>query len=499
MTVSALLAALFVGSFFHIDLGPKIESPLAYNMPPAYVMTVSADLKEGTSAADPITPETAWWKLFNEPVLDRCIDEAFAKNRDLEHALAVIAQARASFKIARGNQRPSLSVGVDISRSYVLGDANGTANETNTMDPAAGMSYEMDLWGKLQKATRAAKENIIATEAAKNAIRLALASEVAKNYFSLRATDKQILIAEANLLSQKQTLELTRYMYEHGQVSELDLRRSEALVHSTEIELQRLQLALSQYENSLLLLMGSSPEEFAKREIPRGVNVDELPPCPEIPEDLPVRLLVQRPDIIEAEYTYRTALANIGSARAEQYPAISFTGLIGNLADSPQTMFSGPSGWSAAAAFLAPIFNGGKLQANVKRNEAIAQQALASYYKTVQTAMKETLDAIAANQRNAEIVNSVIAQEIAQRRAYELAQIQYIDGSINQLDLLDAQRNLLSVQLEVIGDMSDRLNAAVSLCQALGGGWKYRADDDLEMKPLARPWAKDAARKDDRN
>ena len=167
MTTSALLAALFIGSFFHIDLGPKITSPLAYDMPPAYVASISGDLPaDKAPAAEKITPNTAWWTLFNEPVLNLCVDEAFRRNRDLEAALAAVAQSRASFKVARGEQRPSLNAQLDVSRSYILGGADGKRDETNVIEPAGGVSYEMDLWGKLQKATRAARENILATRVA---------------------------------------------------------------------------------------------------------------------------------------------------------------------------------------------------------------------------------------------------------------------------------------------------------------------------------------------
>ncbi|ANZ45076.1 efflux transporter outer membrane subunit [Cloacibacillus porcorum] len=489
MTTSALLAALFIGSFFHIDLGPKITSPLAYDMPPAYVSSVSGDIRADKAApVEKITPDTAWWTLFNEPVLNQCIDEAFRRNRDLEGALAAVAQSRAAFKVARGEQRPSLNAQLDASRSYILGGAEGKRDETNLLEPAGGVSYEMDLWGKLQKATRAARENILATEAAKNTVRLSLAGEVAKNYFSLRAADRQIQIAQENLKSQQRTLDLSKYQYEQGQVSELEVRRNEALVASTAVQVQQLQLAMTQYETSLLLLMGRDPKEFAAREVPRGAYIAELPPCPSIPEGLPAELLTQRPDILQAAFNYRTALANIGSAKAAQYPTISLSGLIGNVNNSVSDMLDGPTGWAAAAGIVAPLYNGGKLEANVKKTEAAAQQALAQYYKTVQNAMKETIDAINANEKSEEVVALEIKQEEAQRRAFELAQSQYLDGMTSQLDLLDAQRSLLAVQLQLEGSRADRLNSAVGLCLALGGGWQYRAGDDLETKELPTPW-----------
>ncbi|MEG1824980.1 MAG: efflux transporter outer membrane subunit [Cloacibacillus sp.] len=491
MTTSALLAALFIGSFFHIDLGPGVKSPLAYEMPPAYVLTVSQDAYIDKNAPLPkITPETAWWKLFDEPVLDRCVDEALSRNRDLEAAMAAVMQSRAAFKVARGSQRPSINAQIDVSRSYELGASNGVQNETNYLTPAGAANYEMDLWGKLQKATRAARENILATEAAKNTVRLALASEVAANYFSLRATDRQIVVAEENLMSQQKTLELSKFQYSHGQVSQLEVQRNEALVASTGVQVQQLQLAMRGYETSLLLLMGRDPKEFADLDVPRGAYIADLPTCPVIPEGIPADLLIQRPDIIQAVFSYRTALANIGSARAAQYPSISLTGLIGNINNTPQTLFNGPTGWSTAAGLVAPIYNGGKLSANVRKNEAIAQQALAQYYKAVQSAMKEVIDAIEANVKSERIVKLEEQQAEAQKKAYELAKTQFMDGKTSQLDLLDAERQLLSAQLQLEGGRAERFNAAVSLCRALGGGWQYTAPDDLQNKTLPKPWEK---------
>ena len=491
MTASALLAALFIGSFFHVDLGPAVRSPYAYEMPPAYVAAASQDTYVDKNAPIPkITPDTEWWKLFNEPVLDRCVEEAFSRNKDLEAALASVMQSRAAFKAARGAQRPEINANADISRSYELGASNGVQNETNYLSPYGAASYEMDLWGKLQKATRAAQEDILATEASKNTVRLALASEVAVNYFSLRAADRQIMIAQENLASQQKTLELSRSQYSAGQVSLLDVQRSEALTASTAVQVEQLRQKMRQYETSLLLLMGRDPKEFADINVPRGAFIADLPACPVIPEGVPADLLIQRPDILQAVFSYRTALANIGSARAAQYPSISLTGLIGNINDSPQSLFDGPTGWSAAAGFVAPLYNGGKLSANVRKNEAVAQQALAQYYKAVQSAMKDVVDAIDSNTRTARIVDFEEKQVQAQKKAYDLAYMQYRDGQTSQIDLLDAQRQLLSAELSLEGGRADRYNAAVGLCRALGGGWNSLAPGDLQKKALPKPWDK---------
>ena len=487
MTTSALLAALFIGSFFHINLGPDIKPPVSYDMPPAYV--ASADRAAAEPAIEKISPETAWWTLFKEPVLDKCVEEAFSKNRDLETALTRIAQARASFKEARGNQRPNIGAQGDASRSIILGNSNGASNETNVLDGIGAVSYEADLFGKLQKATRAEKENILATIAAKDSVRLALASSVVRTYFSLRAADKELAITKAALKSQIETVKLNRIRFEHGKISELDLRRSEALAASSAVSVRRLETALAQYENALLVLLGREPKEFVDRDIPRGAEIDELPEAPEIPSGIPADLLRQRPDVKQAEQNYKTALANLGSARAGQYPTISFSGLIGSVADDPSSVFTGPTGWSLAAQIFAPIYNGGKLSARARKAEGQAQQMWSLYYKTVQSAFEETMNALAVRDNSADILKFYQAQEQAQSRAYDLARVKYENGQTSQLELLDAERELLSVRLALEGACADRLSAAASLCAALGGGWNVKSASDIERRELQRPWS----------
>ncbi|MDD4160472.1 MAG: TolC family protein [Synergistaceae bacterium] len=490
MTASALLAALFVGSFFHINLGPEIKAPDPYDIPEAYVITLSDDIGYMKTASE-VRPDYAWWTSFGEPVLEKCINEAFSHNRDLESALAKVQQARAVFRESRGNQRPSLGVEIDATRTYTKVGTTDALNEQNLLYGLGAANYEADLWGKLQKATRAAKENILATEAAKNSVRLALASQVAKTYFSLRGTDKQLIVARKTLDTQNKTVALNRILYDNGSISELDLRRSESAAASSAVQVNQLEITLGKYENSLLVLMGREPKEFIARDIPRGLTLEELPVPPAVPLGIPAEMLRSRPDVKTAEQNYRTALANIGTARAGQYPTLSFDGLIGNpgrAVTDPAGLFSGATGWSLAAQVFVPIFNAGKLSARTAQAEAAAQQAWSDYYKTVQTAFEETVNSINTQAKTQEILAILGEQEKAQRRAYELASIRYSDGISSQIDLLDAERELLSVQLQLEGSRADRLNSIVDLYTSLGCGWAWKAHDDLEKRELPKPW-----------
>lgn len=492
MTTSVLLAALFIGSFFHINVGPEVKAPAPYDIPEAYVITLSDDVRTGQSVSG-VRPDYAWWTSFNEPVLEKCIDEAFSQNRDLESALAKVQQARAVFRETRGNQRPNIGVEIDATRAYTKVGTTEAINEQNILYGMGAASYETDLWGKLQKATRAAKENILATESAKNSVRLALTSQVAKTYFSLRGTDKQLIVARETLETQKKTIELNKILYDNGKISELELRRSESIAASSAIQVNQLEIALGKYENSLLVLMGREPKEFITKNIPRGLTLDELPVPPDVPLGLPAEMLSYRPDVKTAEQNYKTALANIGTARAGQYPSLTFNGLIGNpgrAVDDPSDLFTGATGWSLASQILVPIFNGGKLSARAAQAEAAAQQAWSAYYKTVQKAFEETMNSINTQAKTQEILALLEVQQKVQKRAYELANIRYTEGIASQIDLLDAERELLSVQLQLEGSRADRLNSIVDLYTALGSGWAWRAVDDLEKRELKKPWVK---------
>lgn len=490
MTASALLAALFLGSFFHINLGPEVKAPDPYDIPDAFVITISDDVRKQQPISG-VMPDFAWWTSFSEPVLEKCINEAFSRNRDLESALAKVQQARAVFRENRGNQRPNLGVEIDMTRTYTVEGTTNTLNEQNILYGLGAANYEADLWGKLQKATRASKESILATESAKNSVRLALASQVAKTYFSLRGTDKQLVVARETFESQKKTVALNKILYDNGRISELELRRSESIAASSAVKVNQLEIALGKYENSLLVLMGREPKEFILKDIPRGLTLDELPAPPDVPLGIPAEMLRYRPDVKTAEQNYKTALANIGTARAGQYPTLSFDGLIGNTGravNQPSDLFTGATGWSLAAQIFVPIFNAGKLSARAAQAEAAAQQAWSAYYKTVQTAFEETMNSINTQVKTEETLALLEEQMKAQKRAYELADVRYTEGIASQIDLLDAERELLSVQLQLEGSRADRLNSIVDLYTALGSGWAWRSPSDLENRDLQKPW-----------
>lgn len=467
MTTSGLLAALILGSFFHFDMGPAMTRPTT-QVPPAWTAAVSGDL---------VTPQTAWWTLFREPVLDRCVEEAFRNNRDLEQALARVEQARAVLGETRGQQSPELNLKVNTARARVIEGANGSSSPTNTNDVLGAVSYEADLWSKLRKATTAAKRQLLASEAARDTVRLSLAGQVTKTYFTLRGQDQQLQIARQTLSTREEALGLRKLRYDKGLTSELDYRQDQAETAVAAVQVRQLENAVARSEHALLVLLGRNPQELVANQVTRGVSLDALPQPPEIPPGLPSQLLERRPDIRQAEQSYLAALAKIGEAKAAQFPVLSLTGLFGSASTELEDLFTGPTAWELAGQILAPLVDGGKRKSRVSKAEAAARESLGSYDTTVQGAFRETLDALVGNTKTQEILVLQTEQEKAQSRAYDLAKAKYEGGSVSHLDLLDAERQLFQVQLDLEGARTNRLNAVADLCLALGGGWDAASGD----------------------
>jgi len=478
MTTSLLLALLAVGSFFHIDLGPHSKPP-ATPVPLTWNVPLSGDL---------IRPDTAWWTLFREPVLDGCVREALVNNRDLESAIARVEQARAALGVARADQSPRLDGVASVSRSRVIstgGTPTGSDTEQDSNVLYGVASYEWDLWNKLKKASAAARADLLASEAARDTVKLALEGSVAKAYFNLRGADQQLQVARRTLAIRREALELRKLRYEHGLTSELEYRQDQAETASAEAAVRQYEQQVAQYEHALLVLMGRDPREMTEMKVERGVSLDILPPPPVIPAGLPSQLLERRPDIRQAQRQLEAAQARVGEAYADRFPSISLTGLFGAASLALEDLFSGPSGWGFGAAITAPLLDGGKRKSKQQQAEAQAWEALSNYDQTVRKAFRDTLDSLTGTEKTGQIFSALSDQERAQSRAYDLAKTRYEGGYSSYLDVLDAQRNLFQVQLNLEGSRRDRLNAAVDLCMALGGGWDVPLSGDAPVPTRA--------------
>ena len=409
-----------------------------------------------------------WWTMFGDEVLNQMEDAALQYNWDLQAAIARVDQARAEVTIAGADQLPAINAGGTSGRQ---GNSAGSGESTSRAGLSA--SFELDLWGKYRRLKESARAQLLATEAARDTVKLTLTADVAKQYFQMLMLDEQIKIAQQTLQARQENVKIYQSRYEAGYATEVDLRRVQANMQSVKAEEEQLRLNLSKTETALAVLLGKSPREMAEQKQARGKTLNEEILVPNVPADLPSDLLERRPDVMQAEQQLIAANANIGAARAAYFPSISLTAAAGYASNALTSLFTGGAGvWSLGADVAAPIFNGGKISAENKKAEAKYREMLANYQKTVQLAFKDALDALNSNQMYRQIYDSYLSQTQDMKRSYELTKKQEDAGLIGVTDLLSVEETLLSAEMNLASARNNELDAVVDLAKALGGGWK---------------------------
>jgi multidrug efflux system outer membrane protein len=417
-----------------------------------------------------------WWEVFKDEKLQELERTALAQNYDLRDAAARVEAARANLGITRSNQFPNLDANADISTIRVSRNGSSTLpqsfvreqNRTFGSATLGLLSFELDIFGRLRRATEAARANLLAAEENRKAVTITLVSEVASAYFSLRELDYQLDISQHTLATRRASLDLIRNRQAGGVATLLDLRQGEQLVYTASETIPTLQQQIEQTENQISLLLGKNPAEVLRG---RSLTEQEMPP--EIPAGLPSALLERRPDIRAAEQNLIAANAQIGVAKAAYFPQISLSGFLGGQGNQLSSLFSGPSGvWNFTPQVTQPIFTAGRLKSNVKLSEAFRDSALIQYEKAIQTAFAEVSNALIAHQR---VRESRIQQELlvaALQDRTRLAYVRYRGGVDTLLNALDADRDLFQAELTLSEIRLNELNSVVQLYKALGGGWQ---------------------------
>ncbi|WP_170285903.1 efflux transporter outer membrane subunit [Propionivibrio limicola] len=477
--LAALLGAAFLAG---CAVGPDYERP-AFQLPerwsPAKQENAATALRPADSAGE------RWWSLFADPVLDALIAEALVHNADAKIAAARVLEARALSNLADTSRYPTVSAGFNANRTksselgtYPLGTMPRIQNDhVATLD----VSYELDLWGKYRRASEAARADLFAAESARESVRLSLTAQVAQQYFTLIAADGQVAIAKRTLASRSETLALFTKRFAAGTLSEYALHQQVAEHAATRSQLATLQQAHDRAESALTILLGRSPREVMERTIERGkpAAVADLI----VPAGLPSELLLRRPDLREAEQQLVAANARIGNARAEYFPSLGLTGYLGSESTSFSELFSGPaSTFNFAANITQPIWNAGRIDANVEAAEARRDQALAQYQRAVANAFKDVRDALAAQAAASETLDAETTRAAALEKALRQAKLQFDAGIASRLDVLDVERNLLSAELARIDSERARKAALADIFKALGGGWS-----ETGVKASAKP------------
>ncbi len=458
-----LLSAIFAAG---CTVGPDYERP-KMDLPGTY----NADVPQSAPATSktPVEIRQDWWTLFNDPELNRLESLALANNADLQIAVARIAQAQGLALQAGAAQYPNLSLEGSGTRSSqgAAATPSGIDYLDSNYQGAVGLSYEIDLWGKVRRSVESADASLKASVFDRDSVRLVMEGSVAKAYINLRALDAQIKVTDSSIHTRRETLRIAQAKLAGGLVSPLDINQAKATLanlQATQSELVR-QRAIVQ--NQLAVLTG-----VLDLKIPAS-GLDALPVPPVPPAGMPSELLEGRPDIRRAEEQLVSANAQIGVAKANFFPSFSLSGLYGaQSVGMTNFLTAGGSVWAATLGLAQPLFTGGLLTGQLDSAKGKQQEALANYIRTVRIAFAEVGDAMTSVQQTQESESHLAAQVEASTKAQQISILRYEAGYVDYLTVLESQRVANEASLAYARNRGNRLLASVDLFRSLGGGWQ---------------------------
>ena len=439
-------------------VGPDYQRP-AVDMPAAYLEP---------AATDPSIANLPWWELFNDPNLVLLIKEALANNQDLGIAVSRIDEAAANLGIVRANQFPFVDAQGSAGRLQQSENTFPGSEDRNDYYVGGLARFELDLWGKLRRATESARAELLATEAAAQNVTITLIAAVATTYFEMLGVDDRLKIAEQTLQSRNESLRIIQARFDKGTVPELDVNQAEIEAADAAAAVAGFERLVRLSENALSILVGSRP-----RLINRGaISLEAQQLLNDVPAGLPMQLLEQRPDIITAEELLAAETARIGVARARRLPAFSLTGSFGYASRDLDNLLEGDSQtWDIFGNMFAPIFNSGQLKSAEAAQRQRALQARLNYESTVLNALRDVDNALTGIRTYREEHHARFLQLQAAQNAAALSRARYDGGVVSYLEVLDSERSLFSAALLESETRQRQLNAVVSLYRALGGGW----------------------------
>jgi len=451
-----------------LTVGPDYKTP-TNSSPEMYKSAELGSWKQGQPLDQ--VPKGNWWEIFGDEGLNQLEAQATRENQNLKAAVARVSEARSTARVARGELLPSLSLAPSWTRqrfspNQVPSFGNMTANNFSV---PLDFSYELDLWGRVRRSFESARAEAQASLADYYNILLTLQSDVAQNYFGLRALDAEIATVAGTVGLRQEQVKLVRSRFEGGIGNELDIARAETELATTEAELASLAQRRTELENALAILAGSNPAVFR---LSVGTPNNWNPVPPEIPAGLPSELLERRPDVSESERLLASANARIGVAKAAFFPVISLTASGGYLSGELDSLFNWNSrAWSIGPSISLPIFAGGRNRANYHRSQAAFDEAVARYRQQVLVAFGDVENSLSGIRH---LADQSAAQERAvsqARRAADLATQRYRSGIVSYIEVIDANRDALSAERANAQLSGQRLITTVQLIKALGGGW----------------------------
>lgn len=461
-----LVAGLFTAfALAGCMVGPDYRSPTP-DSPAAW----RTDVTEANQLSN-----SQWWQQFGDPILNGLIEEALHENRDLLIATARVDEFLGRYGVTRAELFPQAGAEGAAARERISEEVTPIGptidNPDSIYQALLTATWEIDLWGRLRRATEAARADLLSSEEARQVVIQTLVSSVALGYIDLLNLDRQLRISIDTAKTRKDSLEIFTKRHQAGVISNLELSQVKSEYQEARARIPELERAIAQRENALSTLLGRNPGP-----IRRGGTISDLK-LPQVPAGLPSDLLTRRPDIRQAEQDLIAANARIGVARAAYFPTVSLTGFLGTSSREVSDLFAGDAKtWNYAANVSVPIFTAGRIRGQVEAAEAVQRQALENYRQTIQDAFREVDDALIDQDRTRETMAAQGEQILALQDYARLARLRFDEGYSSYLEVLDAERSLFNVDLRYTQTQADLFSALVNLYKAMGGGWIDLAD-----------------------
>jgi len=419
---------------------------------------------------------TAWWEQFNDPVLNDLIQIALRENKDLKIAVARIGQFVGRYVTTRSALFPQFSASASggeerITETGLPPTRHLKGNPNDVWSVFLNGNWEIDIWGKIRRATEAARAGILSSEEGRRTVILTLVAAVASTYIDLRDADREMEISRKTADAYRESLRIFELRFKEGFSSGIELNMVKSEYEQALSRISFYGKIIPQLEDALSILLGRNPGP-----IPRGKTLEELA-LPYVPAGLPSNLLEQRPDIRKAEQDLIAANAQIGVAKSLYYPAISLTAAFGYTSTDLSKLFKHPAqAWSVAVPVVAPIFTAGAIRGQVKLAEAQKQELVVRYQQVIQTAFGEVNDSLIDQSQTKEQVEALGRQVSALKEYARLAHVRFDNGYTSYLEVLDANRSLFNAELSYAQTKATQFRSFVNLYKAMGGGWVTEAD-----------------------
>ncbi len=455
---------------------PDMRMPATYSGAAAQPAATSPATQSATQKIAP-----SWWRIFNDPDLTRIQEAAIAGNPDLKAAVARVAQARAAAGMTRAEFYPMINFDPSVTRARTISRTGSSAKAhtgTTTSIPF-DLSYEIDIWGRVGRSMENAEAQVAASESSLGVVLLTMQADIAQNYFTLRSLDEQDEIISGMIGVLRHELSLFERQRNAGIINDLEIAQAQAQLQSEIAQQAEIRRQRAATEHAIALLTGAAPSELSLSKRSYAFS------APAVPPGLPADLLRRRPDIAAAEQNLIAANAQVGVAKADFYPTLRLTGAAGfESADLKSALNWENRVWSIGPSVTVPLFEGGRLSAQLAQTKARYDELTHTFRSTILTALREVEDSLTDLHHRAIAAAAQGNAVDASRQYLRISEIQYKAGTSNYLVVLDANRTLLSNQISAVQIDSQRAISTVLLIKALGGGWSA---DDAQSTAATQP------------